>query len=147
MPTDRPTSSPRLPPVTDGFGNPTSDPNLLTAPAAQQPQAAASPAPAPQPPPTGLGVTIPQWVMQIIPVVALVAGAIMLFAQQRADVDMLKGAIVEMKSQQQVYVTKQIFDLKMTEYDKYQVQMNARFDKLEGLINGLYDRLPAKHEK
>jgi hypothetical protein len=130
-----------------GFGNPTSDPNLLTAPQMQQQQQQAAAAPAAQPPPTPSGVTIPQWVMQIIPVVALISGAMMLFAQQRADVGMLKTALAEIKVQQQVYVTKQIFDLKMSEYDKYQAQMNARFDKLEGLINGLYDRLPAKHDR
>lgn len=135
-------AAPPVPPqFVQNFGIPTTDPNLLVAP--QQGQQMAAP-PAGTPP--GV-VIVPEWVMKIAPVIAFLIGGVMIFAQQRADVEGLKASLVEIKEQQQVYVTKQIFDLKMTEYEKYQVQMNSRFDKLEGLINGLYERLPSKRER
>jgi hypothetical protein len=108
------------------------------------PQAAAA-APSPPLPPN---ITIPGWVVQILPVIVIVTGAVAVFAQQRADVDQLKTSLIELKSANSAFVSKQVFEIKMNEYDKYQAQMNARFDKLEGLINGLYDRLPSKqHDK
>lgn len=150
-PPERTISSPRLQPVQDngGFGQqPTTDPNMIAPP--QQQQVIMQQAAPPAPPNNGL--TIPGWVLQLIPIIALLAGAIMVFAQQRADVEQLKQGLVKIEevqtTQTQQFVSKQIFDLKMIENEKYQAQMNARFDKLEGLINGLYDRLPAKqHEK
>lgn len=101
-------------------------------------------------PPSPPGVTIPQWILQLIPVIALLAGAVMVFAQQRADVEQLKESLIEIKTiqstQTQQFVSKQIFELKMNETEKTQTQMNQRFDKLESLLNGLYDRLPAKQK-
>lgn len=101
-----------------------------------------------QPPSNGGGLTIPSWVLQLIPIVALLAGAIMVFAQQRADVEQLKQSLVKIEEMQttqtQQFVSKQIFDLKMLENEKYQAEMSRRFDKLETLISGLYDRLPPK---
>lgn len=107
----------------------------------------------PTPPTTSktLGVTIPAWIMQILPVLLVLVGAVSAFAQQRADVEQLKQTMVRyeeiQREQSDRFVSKQIFDLKMNENEKYQIQMNSRFDKLEGLINGLYDRLPKRHEK
>ncbi len=89
--------------------------------------------------------------MQILPVLLVLVGAVSAFAQQRADVEQLKQTMVRyeeiQREQSDRFVSKQIFDLKMNENEKYQIQMNSRFDKLEGLINGLYDRLPKRHEK
>jgi len=92
-------------------------------------------------------VTIPRWVAQLMPMIALIVGTVAVFVTQRSDVEQLKTTIIEMKAQQQVYVTKQVFDIKTAEYDKYFIQMNARFDKLEGLLSGLYERLPAKQPR
>ncbi len=99
----------------------------------------------------GGGLTIPSWALQVVPLILLLAGSATVFAQQRADVDQLKEAVAEIKilqnQQPQQYVSKQIFDMKMTENEKNQTQLNGRLDKIENLISGLYDRLPAKRDQ
>lgn len=94
---------------------------------------------------------IPKWVLQFVPILTALAGAIMLFALQRADVDQLKASVSEMKAvqsnQNQIFVSQQVFNLKMNEYDKSFVNINSRLDRIEVLINGLYDRLPSKNGK
>lgn len=99
----------------------------------------------------GNGITIPSWILQILPIIALLVGSATVFAQQRADVEQLKVALTELKTiqsqQPQQYVSKQVFDLKMLESEKYQAQLTARLDKIENLINGLYDRLPPKRDQ
>lgn len=109
----------------------------------------APPTMAPPPPPTPpSGITIPSWIIQLIPVLALLVGAVMVFAQQRADVDQLKQGLVEIKATQlqfnTQFVPQRIFDLKMAETERNQAEMNKRFDKIEDLINGLYKRLPSR---
>lgn len=97
------------------------------------------------------GLTIPSWVLQAVPVIMVLVGSATVFAQQRADVEQLKEAVAEIKvlqnQQPQQYVSRQVFDMKMTENEKYQAQLNTRLDKIENLINGLYDRLPAKRDQ
>lgn len=150
-PPDRTTSG-RFPAIpgpqqpADPFGRPTTDPGQVAGPP-MPPPVYQAPTSNPPPPPSPQALTIPVWLVQLVPIALLIASAVMVFATQRADVDLLKASIQEFKNQQQTYVTRQIFDLKLAEQERAQNQLNARLDKIETLINGLYDRLPPKKEK
>jgi hypothetical protein len=163
-PPERTISSTRLPAVpdpnapADPFGRPITDPGAPTAPAAgytvvvQQPAPAPAPAQTPAanstPPQGGSGVTIPLWLIQLVPLLLLIGSAVAVFTTQRADVDQLKQSVADVKIAQerdhQLYVTKQVFDLRFTEQERAQSQLNARLDRIESLISGIYERLPAK---
>ena len=97
------------------------------------------------------GITIPQWLVQLIPLLVLLFGAATVYATQKADVDQLKASLVEIKIKQdqqaQNFVSRQVFEVKMMEADKNQAKLDNRLDRIETLINGIYDRLPSKHDK
>ena len=129
------------------FGNlPITNPRIVI-----QQQAPAASAP-PTPPATPhAGITLPMWIIQLIPIVALIAGAVTAFATQKADVDQIKTSVTEIKTAQhqqaQSYVQKEIFDLKVKEQERSLNQIEKSMDRLEGLVNGIYERLPPKNNK
>jgi hypothetical protein len=98
---------------------------------------------------------LPMWVLQIVPVIAMVTAGTGAYVTQRSDVAALKESLVEVKTMQQqnqqnqqsIYVSKQIFDLKLAEQERIQANLNQRLDRIEDLITGLYDRIPAKVSK
>jgi hypothetical protein len=156
------TTSAKMPAVTEpqpagdgGFGRPITDPGAQYAPPQQQYVPPPQFVPPPQvvmPPPQPLtGIVIPQWVLQIVPLAILLVSASLVFATQRADVDQIKQNLLEMRSAHDVdkrtFVTQQVFDLKLGELERIQGQINARLERIEALISGIYDRLPSKHEK
>lgn len=117
---------------------PTTDPNIHVV-ALQQ-----APAPLPHPSPSSSsGVTVPTWLVQLVPIIGLAAGAAGAFVTQRAEVEQMKNAIYDLKQQQSYFVQKQIFDLKLEEQGREQSQLHRRLDKIENLISGLYDRMPS----
>lgn len=86
--------------------------------------------------------------IQIIPLVMLLVGALGVFFMQRADVEQLKSLVAKQEAAlaalSDQYVSKTVFEMKLQESERQQAQLNKRLDKIEDLITGLYDRLPSK---
>jgi len=108
----------------------------------------------PQPPQGGnsggiSGISIPQWLIQLIPIVAILVAAVVAFAQQRATVEQTRESLIELKKTQKDFVEKELFNVKMKEVEKLEDGINKRFDKIETMLNSLSEKIAesAYHRK
>ena len=104
--------------------------------------------PAAGPPQSSASFTLPLWVVQLVPIILIVAAAVTAYAATRSDVEQAKTAIVEIKAVQArapaSFVPRETFDIKVKEQEDSLARIEKTTERLENLVQGLYERLPPK---
>jgi flagellar biosynthesis/type III secretory pathway M-ring protein FliF/YscJ len=122
---------PQDPPQTEQplyFERTGSNPGLPTVP---------PPVPTPAPASSGTFIPLPQWLVQLVPILVVIIAAALAFASQRSDVESLKAVVQDLKNDR---ISRELFNARMQEQERNNSRIEGKVDNIEKLVRNMYER-------
>lgn len=123
------TPAPNAPPLAQS--HPISSPTLQPIPVMHVP--VSPPVSAPQP-----SIPFPPWLLQIIQIIVILVGASIALGVQREQIEQLRETVHELKA---TSMAREVFTVKMQEQERNNKRIEDKVDRIESLIQGIYNKV------